>query len=174
MAAFEYRFKMQGMHKVSAEIAGAVCQQLSESEEGLTPKRLVDVSRDKNAPLHDEFEWDDAVASEKYREHQAQTIIQHLIIVKTDSEKERKLKDVQIVLEKNIEDEKRESADRGFVSTGEYDSKYIPLNVALTNEIWRANLLDSARRDSRVFIAKYNRLEELADIIDDMNNFLGA
>ena len=92
MAAFEYRFKMQGMHKVSAELAGQVCQSLSDSPEGLTAKRLVDVSRDESAPLHAEFEWDDSVAGEKYREEQARKIIQHLIIVRSDIETEREIK----------------------------------------------------------------------------------
>ena len=173
--AYEYRFKMSGLHKVSASVAGQICQQLSDSPEGLTARRLVDVSRDKNAPLHNEFEWDDSIAGEKYREEQAQQLIHHLIIVKSDIETEREIK-----LEKAAEKESEANqskdetpyVDRGFVSTGERNARYVPLATALNNEIWRANLLESAKKDSRVFIAKYNRLSELSDVIENMNNFL--
>ena len=60
--AFSYRYKFDGLHKVSADIAGRVLQELSESENGLTPQGIVDVSRDVNHPLHNEFEWDNTVA----------------------------------------------------------------------------------------------------------------
>lgn len=174
MAAFEYRFKMQGTHKVSAEVAGKVCQELSASSGGLTPKRLVDVSRPADAPMHDEFEWNDGIAAEKYREEQAQKVIQHLIIVRTDNETERNVRLIEKEEETKQEEESDEVADRGFVSTGERTSQYVPLYSALSNEVWKANLLEAARRDMRVFISKYRRLEELAQVIEDMNGFLGA
>lgn len=174
MAAFEYRFKMPKMHKVSADVAGKICQELSDSADGLTPKRLVDVSRSKNAPLHDEFEWDDSVAGEKYREQQAQTLIQHLVIVQTDNEAERIVKLTKQSKDSEDAEVKDYPADRGFVSTGEHNTRYVPLASALTNDLWRASLLESARKDSRIFVSKYNRLEELAEIVDDMNRFLGA
>lgn len=157
-----YEFKMPGLHKVSAEAAGRVCDYLANTPEGLTPQRLVDVSRDVNAPLHNEFEWDDSIAGEKYREQQAQKLIQHLVIVQSSIQTER-----QVKLEK-IE------KDRNFVSTGEQDTKYITLATALSEDKWRANLLDAARRDMQAFIAKYRRLKELTKVIDDMNDFLSA
>ena len=172
--AFEYRFKMQGMHKVSADVAGQVCQALSNTEEGLTPRRLVEVSRNEDAPLHDEFEWDDSIAGEKYREGQAQTLIQHLIIVKSDIETEREVK-LEEEIEEGVESEDEvRPVDRGFVSTGERNARYVPLMTALTNETWRANLIESAKKDSRVFISKYNRLSELSAVVESMNDFLDA
>lgn len=179
MKVYEFQLKMAGLHKVSAEVAGQVCVTLANSTGGLTPKRLVEASRDEQAPLHAEFEWDDTVAGELYREQQAQTLIQHLVIVESDSEKERQIK----LVKKEQEETKPHSDptekdttthDRGFVSTGERNNRYVELFSALTNEVWRKNLLDAARRDARTFIAKYHRLEELSKIIDDMNDFLGA
>ena len=179
MAAFEYKFKMPGFHKVSAETAGKVCQELSSTPEGLTPERLVDVSRPEDAPMHKEFEWDDSIAAEEYRKEQAKKVIRNIIIVKSDTGKERELNLVLATDEEEeyTEDEDstvEEPVDRGFVSTGERTSKYVTLFSALTNEEWRKSLLESAKRDMRAFKAKYHRLEELSKIIDDMNDILGA
>jgi len=154
-AAYSYSYgEMKRFFKNPAEVAGKVCQQLAASETGLTPKALVDASRDENAPLHNEFEWDDNIAAEKYRESQASNIIRHLIIIRTDNQEIRKYK------------------DRSFVSTGEQNNAYIPLKEALNNETWKANLLKAARQDAEIFIAKYRRLSELAGVIIELRRFL--
>lgn len=155
MAAYSYSYgSMSSFFKNPAEVAGAVCQKLSESKEGLTPRSLVNASRDANAPLHNEFEWNDSVAAEKYREDQARCIIRHLIIVRTDVE------------------EVPRHRDRSFVSTGENNTAYVSLQTALNNETWKSNLLKAAKADAEKFIAKYRRLTELAGVIDAMKGFL--
>ena len=65
--------------KTPPQIVGEVCLEL-EKEGRLTAKNLVDVSRDKDAPLHNEFEWSDDIAAEKYREVQAGYIIRSVEI----------------------------------------------------------------------------------------------
>ena len=65
-----YEFKPCSYIKASAQVAGEMCEQLSKTG-GLTPKRLVDANRAEDAPLHGEFEWNDTVAAEAYREGQA-------------------------------------------------------------------------------------------------------
>lgn len=47
----------------------------------LTPRLVVDESRDENHPLHSRFEWDDEIAGEKWREQQAQELIRKVRIV---------------------------------------------------------------------------------------------
>lgn len=155
MAAYKYSYcGMSTFFKNSADVAGPICQALRESPGGLTPKSLVDASRDENAPLHNEFEWDDNIAAEKYREEQAACIIRHIMIVRTDIQ------------------EIRQTRDRAFVSKGENDNAYVPLNEALSTEKWRNNLLKQARIDAERFTNKYHRLTELANVIKAMNEFL--
>ena len=155
MAAYEYSYcGMSSFFKNPAEVAGPVCQKLRESPQGLTPKSLLDASRDEDAPLHNEFEWDDNVAAEKFREQQAANIIRHIMIIRTDIQ------------------EVRQSRNRAFVSKGENDTAYVPLDEALSNEKWKANLLKAARIDAERFVAKYNRLAELAGVINAINGFL--
>ena len=74
-----YEWKVDSVYKTDAQTAGAVCEELSRTV-GLTKKTLVDASRPEDAPLHNEFEWRDDVAAERYREVQAAKIIRSLVI----------------------------------------------------------------------------------------------
>lgn len=153
-SAYKYSYgQMSGLFKNSAEVAGKVCMELKETV-GLTPKSLLDASRDPTAPLHNEFEWDDAIAGEKYREQQASCIIRHLVIEKIDTEEARKVR------------------DRSFVFTGERSVGYVPLKEALNNDTWRENLMKAAVKDMKFFVAKYKRLTKLSGVIEKMNEIL--
>lgn len=53
-----------------------------ESEFGIiTPNIVVERAADKRCPLHKFFEWDDTVASQKYREYQARQLIAKVYVV---------------------------------------------------------------------------------------------
>ena len=149
--AFSYQFKLPGIHKVNAEDAGMICKELSESEGGLTPQRLVDVSREKNHPLHKEFEWDDNLAAEMYRRSQAAKLIRDIVIVREDGDPHK---------------------DRQFVITNQRESVYVQLENALSNDDWKNNLLKQAKNDMVSFIAKYRRLHELAQVIEPMKDLI--
>lgn len=83
MAAYEW--KIGGIHKADANVAGEVCEALARSEEGLSPETLLAASRNEEAPLHGEFEWNDETAAEKYRLGQARKIIVDLTCTTTVS-----------------------------------------------------------------------------------------
>ena len=170
MAAFTYKYRGGYNSKVSADIAGPVCQKLHEAQT-LTPENLVNEARAEDSPIHSAFEWNDSIAAEKYRYEQARLMIANIVWVKSDIQNERHLR----LVEETDDDKEPNFADeRAFVSTGEQNHRYVPIAVALTNEKWRENLLNAAKRDMNAFIMKYQRLTELANIINDMNDFLGA
>lgn len=50
-------------------------QAIYERHQRLTPELVVDEAREETHPLHDRFEWDDAIAGEKYRRQQAHDLI---------------------------------------------------------------------------------------------------
>lgn len=153
MAAYSYEFKLPGLVKASAQDVGELFEQLEASPEGLTPAAVLNASRDEHSLLHNEFEWDDTIAAEKYRYSQARAIIQNLTIV-------TKTTDV---------DEREKQADRAYVSTPGFKGAYVALENALNNDEWRAHLLKMALRDMDVFTAKYKRLSELASVISAMD-----
>lgn len=82
-----YSWKIPGVHKVAPDVAAGVFDELSKQGE-LTKKKLVEVSRADDAPLHNEFEWDDTIAAERYRESQAGDMLKHLIISHDDKPEE--------------------------------------------------------------------------------------
>lgn len=177
--AFEYKYRPGAIHKVSAEVAGPICQRLHDSNQ-LTPHNLVEAARPVDSPMHDEFIWDDSVAAEKYREEQARMVIKSIVLVESNSQAERSVKlekaDTEKAFEYDFPKQTEDSvpADRAFVSTGERNHRYVPLLSALTNETWKENLLRSAKKDMESFVSKYHRLDVLSGIIEDMNDFLSA
>lgn len=154
MAAFYYEYKVKGLYKVSAQTLGEVCEELERSEAGLTPASLLEASRDPSAPLHDEFEWRDDVAAEKYRLAQAQSMIRNIVVVSSEDAAPQK--------------------DRAYVVTPGGKSNYVSVYRALGRDEWREHLLGQAESDLKAFMAKYGRLKELSDVTDPMQAWLAS
>lgn len=142
-----YAYKSNSRIRADAQVAGEMCDQLAKTG-GLTPKRLVDANRAEDAPLHGEFEWDDYVAAEAYREGQAAHIIR-CIIIKPD--------------------EKPEVPVRAFVRVTEASGDYTPMQVVIENDDMMARLMSNAKREMECFVQKYGDLEELSSVIESMN-----
>lgn len=139
-----YQWKTGSRHKVSAAVAAEVMDQLAE-EERLNPTELVEVSRPDDAPLHSEFEWDDSVAAEKWREEQAGAMIRHLVV--------------------RIEANEQEYPTRQYFMVQREANTYEPIHVILKDEDKTAMLLDQAKRELQAFKAKYAGLKELAEVM---------
>lgn len=139
-----YKFASGSVHCVSPEVAGPILNRMGE-EGRLTPKNVVDEARPEESPLHPEFEWDDAIAAEKWREKQAQLLIAHTIIV-------------------NEEDEKPEPVRAFFVTVEK--SRYEPINAIMKDEAKKNVLLENAKRELIAFKKKYKTLNELAKVFD--------
>lgn len=137
-------------YKTSAEVAGEVCEELDRTV-GLTPQNLVDVSRPEDAPLHNEFEWDNDVAAEEWRRVQARLLINNLAIV--------------------IEEQKQEPV-RAFFSLQcgfrKNDGNYESTIRIMSDSEKRKKLLESAKRDMEAFKNKYQMLTELQDVFSAM------
>lgn len=147
-----YEYKSNSRISVPAQVAGEVCESLAKSG-GLTPKRLLDASRAEDAPLHGEFEWDNDVAAEAYRESQAAHIIR-CIVVKPD---ERMMEPI-----------------RAFVRVTEASGDYTPMCVVMESKSMMNTLMDNARKEMEAFVRKYGGLGELSKVIDSMNEALAS
>lgn len=137
-------------YKTSAEVAGEVCEELDRTV-GLTPQNLVNVSRPEDAPLHNEFEWDNDVAAEEWRRVQARLLINNLAIV--------------------VEEQKQEPV-RAFFSLQcgfrKNDGNYESTIRIMSDSDKRKKLLESAKRDMEAFKNKYQMLTELQDVFSAM------
>lgn len=58
-----------------SEIVNQVLEVLHETHGHVTPEMLVEVARPVDHPLHNQFEWNDGIAAEKYRREQARQMI---------------------------------------------------------------------------------------------------
>ena len=136
-----YQWKTASCIKADAQAAGEVCEEL-EASGGLTPKRLVEASRPPEAPLHDEFEWNDREAAEKYREHQAGHIIRCLTIAPKGPE---------------------ETPIRAYFPVTERN-QYTHIVKITSNEDMQQAMLERALRELTAYRAKYATLKELKPV----------
>ena len=128
---------------VSAQTAGEEFERLYRKHGKLAPEDVVEESRDASAPLHGCFEWNDAIAAEKYRVHQAGDIIRALVISEDKGEAPRDT--------------------RAFVHVR---SDYHPISVVVDDAAMLAELLASAEKEMTAFQRKYETLQELSPVMD--------
>lgn len=145
-----YKWKEGSQHKVSAQIAGEVCEVLEKNGE-LNAQNLVDVSRPEDAPLHDEFEWDDSIAAEMYRKTQAGAIIRHLAI------------ETETV-----------TPVRAYFPIEVKSNKYEHIETIIRHEDKYAVLLKQALRELEAFQRKYQMLSELQELFDVITGIKNA
>lgn len=136
-----YQWKSASRIKTNAQTAGEVCEAL-EKTVGLTAKTLLEASRPEDAPLHDEFEWNDSVAAEKYREDQARYIIRMLCVAP-------KKKDAPPI--------------RAFFTVSP-ELPYENIQRIVANPEKRTSLLEMAFAEFKAFEAKYNAVTEFAPL----------
>lgn len=139
-----YKFAEGSVHHVSAQVAGPILNRMGE-EGRLTPKNVVDEARPEDSPLHPEFEWNDAIAAEKWREKQAQLLIAHTIIVNEEAEEKKPVRAFFVTTERSI---------------------YEPIHTILRDENKKSVLLENAKRELIVFKKKYATLTELSGVFN--------
>jgi len=127
-------------YKANATDAYAEISKLSK----ITPQNVVELARDEKSILHNDFEWNDAIAGEKYRKMQAAEMIRMFVFtpVKENNEPTRVF---EISTQKNV---------------------YKPTKLILKNEDEYQNLLKSALLELNNFKRKYHRLTELEKIFE--------
>jgi hypothetical protein len=69
---------------VDAQTVGHELHRIYQDNGELTAPLVVDEARPDDAPLHPAFEWNDEVAAELHREHQARTMIRSVEIIRDD------------------------------------------------------------------------------------------
>ena len=137
-----YQWKIPGIIPTDAQTAGNELDRIYQKHGELNPADIVDESRPTSAPLHPCFEWDDAKAAEKYREHQAGNIVRNITVV-CDTQEEPQ----------NV---------RAFVRV---QSTYQPINIVLEDADKTQELLQSALRELKAFRDKYKTLVSLAPVM---------
>ena len=144
----------QRISKATAQVLGSTFEQLRQKNGRLTPKDIVSAARDVKSPLHDFFEWDDAVAAEKHRlSHAAELIRSIRVVIRLDPhDKPREVRALVSIV----------------TSTGRSSE---PIAEVMSKKEWREQLLAEAIQDLEEFKKKYRELSELAKVfaaLDDV------
>lgn len=114
--------------------------------QGFSAKRVVDDARPEDSPLHSQFDWDDAVAGECWREQQARGLIRAVV---------------------TVPQHEGETSVRAFVVVSEVGKQhYVPTYVAMSNEQLRAQVLTRALNELKQFQAKYRELKEFTELFE--------
>ena len=112
----------------------------------LSPELLVEVASNPDHPLHDRFEWDDAIAGHKWRLEQAGQLLR--VTFRPDPAKPTDL--------------------RAFVAVRGEDtpkSEYVPTADALADPFTRELLLRQMKRDAQTFQRRWKNMEQYAEVV---------
>lgn len=130
---------------VAASVAGKRLEELAAVHGAVTPRIILEDSRDENAPLHKCFEWNDGKAAEAYRLQQAREIL--------------------VSLKVTVEHSGKEIQSRAFVNiSDEKDGAFLAVSVALGQEDTKQVVLMRAMAELSMFRRKYERLQELSEV----------
>ena len=159
----EFRRRKGFQIKTNPQIVGEFCYELEKKKGGkITPKELVDAARDVNSPLHNEFEWNDSIAAEKYRRTQARYIINSIEVKITTIPAEITHIDLEI---------KETESVKFYHALDKDGSGYENLYAIDKDEEKRKKLLDNCLKDILIFKEKYEvlrpQLQHLFECIDE-------
>lgn len=119
------------------------------AENNLNAKALVDVSRPVDAPLHKEFEWDDNIAAEKWREQQGRVMIAMITVI-SDGAPEQ------------------ETPVRAYFHIEDHQPNYEPVTLIIKDEDKTAKLFKQAMRELFSFQEKYSGLRQFKKLFEDI------
>lgn len=148
-----YTWKTASRIKADPAKAGEQFEQL-EKTVGLSAESVLNANRDKDAPLHNEFEWNNKKAAEQYRLEQARYLIRCLCVVEERGEEQEPIE-----------------VRAFFQLTNEHN--YESLSVIAQDENKHAALLQQALCELRAFMKKYNTLKELYPLKEVIEKIAG-
>lgn len=145
---YDWKYNMP----VKAQVAGEYLDDLEKQHGALTPKLVLDNSRQENDVLHKCFEWDDLKAAEKHRENQARLILRNLVVVVENANPES-------------------NTVRAFVNIKENGSSdYYTICNVCQDETMEAQMFKTALKELKSFQKKYAGLTKFSAVFKEIDN----
>lgn len=143
-------WKSGSQFKVDVEIAHREVERIRAKHGGeATPEAVVEAAKSKRNPLHEEFEWDDAVAANEHRLEQARWMLRSIQIVREDVRTDRPQRLYEVVRTR-VEGERKAR------------NVYRTVDDIMADPQTRAELLSRALRELVSWQQRYRGLQELA------------
>jgi hypothetical protein len=156
-------WKKGAVFKADPKLAMREVEAVNKAHNGAAPDgALVEQSRCENTVLHDEFEWDDAIAAHKQRVQTEKDIKRSLVYVCT---KDALVDDVPKTV--RVFTNVKTTNDEGKVVRS-----YLNTIDAMKDPEYREQILEQAKRELDQFITKYESLNELADVLNPIKDYL--
>jgi len=146
-----YKWANGSHHKVTAQTAGEELKRIEDKYGGLKAEDIVDESHSKDAVLHICFEWNDPIAAKLHRETQAKELCRHIVIVYEQEENEES-QPIEIRAFHSIVD-------------NEEQRKYISTEYIMSDEDFKAQLIQEASKEFQAYKKKYNNIIQFAEIV---------
>jgi hypothetical protein len=141
-----YEWKADSRFPIGAQVAAERLHKIRDKNGELTPRSVVSDASSPRSPLHPCFEWDDEKAADAHRLWQARKLIGSIVVAE--------YADAPVAHE-----------TRAFVHLSSSSPQYLPIEVAMTSEDMRDEILSRARREIKLWRARYDAYEEFADIV---------
>lgn len=123
----------------------------AENNGDLVLQAIVDRSKPKSAPLHDEFEWNNPKAANQWRLYQARQVSKSVEIIHDGAKPTRAYESVKVI---EIDAEEKPQEKRVFRH----------IDDIMADPVARADLLSQAIRDAVAWRRRYSGLQELAKV----------
>ena len=129
--------------------ATAAYEEISRLPE-ITPEAVLELARNKKSEIHNDFEWNDGVAAEKYRLIQARKMIQ-MFVVESEKAEQPKVRALSITTNKSV---------------------YQPTRLFLKQDDEYAALLKRALAELEAFKQKFSVLSELESVFEEIEKVI--
>lgn len=136
-------WKVKGLYKADAD---KVKDEILAIGDNATAEDILEAARDENSELHKCFEWDDSIAAEKYRLHQARLIVCNIV----------------------YKAEPTQPKIRTFMFVDSQKS-YVATDTIVTQADTYKEMLNRALRELECFRQKYQNLAELETIFEEID-----
>lgn len=110
----------------------------------ITPQNVVNLARSEKSVIHNDFEWNDEIAGEKYRVLQAGEMIRNFVIEEKKTEKSP-VRMLHITSEKNV---------------------YKPVEFFVAHDDEYQTLLKRAKMELDGFVKRYSDISELEEVFE--------
>ncbi len=157
-----YQWRPGFSWKVDPQVAGQRFADLVEEADGtLTASMIVDDARPATSPLHNDFEWDDSVAANEWREHTARMMIASVVVVNVREPEPGEKRVMPVRAFVNVRQEDR----RGYTTTA---------RVVTDKELFKQLVDDilGSINSYRMKLAAFKEYSQIAHLFDEFDEGL--
>lgn len=137
-----------GFTDADARVIGPEIERLAVQGKSV-PRHIVEAASDPKSPLHNYFEWQDDVAAQKFREHQARLMVASVVVRVVDNSGEEKSI-------RAFHSAKIVSIDAAEAKRGPKQHPYVTIDAVRENKEMADSVIHEALRQLVLWKAKYS------------------